>query len=1648
MTDKQSPLGREQTAESCEDDFSLPSTLTKTKNFFEINYDPSDIVDSDSDQNLDADELSDPHTNKDESCQYSLFRKPIEQLVNDVNPSSTISMEAHMHLTSMLNSQQQHSKVKFGDIGRNKTQENTNFQTNLFVNDEDDKLNNTHTEMNSFKTNGIQGAEQQNIGNYTSTTGGQSTATHDTFNSPFIKLNMNNSKPSNTSNKSSENNQRQALLKFRSHEAQIEFKSGSVQSTFNNQQNQESHLQIPGQNTLQYGGGDPRIVIDNLDQTSEGNQSYMFSNFTFSSANNNDQAAFVTKQLQFLGSSAASVNSSSVVSGDGVAGNNHASIESQQQQQAQQYFQNQQQTAQQKNPFVNDQQKQVVKNQNFIKDSFDQAFANPSFYQQHDQSQTQQQVSSTQPTQQQQVQSQDSIFSHQQFNQTRQLTLQPASQQQLQPLPTQIKTQQSLNTQQQQPGLLQFNITQHSKASPQNTTNLTNPTYQQSPIQQSLAVLRTSTTIVPIIVVVVTICVLIKYTNVKHYGGKQLNVVTITPIIIIITPYNSLFDVDSNDVQLIITAIFNCLKLNVIKLESLLELTQHLAAPTVTLEFLTIINFYVIPIELIESTKISQYPQEMAVQQQQTPTINQGPSIFLRRDHSHSPSQFINTQSQSPMNQNALQNQNVFSAQQQQQQQPQFRQASQNVQQQQPLPQVQQQQYPSTSPKNFVQNQQNPPQQQQFQQQQSTPHTQMRDLQQQFNQQILQDQQRFLEFNPIINLNHQDSTNSNASSNIGGYKTPVFSSSTQVVNQFEDQQQKQLISGFESIELNNQHQHKQNQNTQNVTQQLQQQPMIQIQQKPQDQSMNFVGHVDQSQNKNTAELSTNAPPGFEKVIPNPQRNIVTQQQSQELQNPNPSAAQNHITQQQQQNIQSNSQIQGIAQSNFQTSTSILNPLLSTTSIPTQYAPQLVNPFAGKQLGAGMGTQPLTTNQSQISMPFPSAQQPVISNNVLIDQNESILVKIMCNYEEATSQVQKLNSLKGNVIKLSINQTGSKFLQRLLDNANPQIVQFLLDEIQSHLPMVMVDNYGNYFCQELLINCSSAQRMQILERISVDFVAICCNKKGTHTIQKFIDLVNLEAEEKFFQRVLAGHVALLSSDVQGTHVIQNIIKCFEESKRQFVFDEIYEQFIELATDYSGLSVIKTIISKTHKPENRKRLMGKLVANAIELAQNPYGNYAIQQSFEHWDKELCQDIIPQFFGKVYQLSLQKCSSNVIDKCIQNSKPEYLAIIMQELINCERLNNLITNSYGNFVVQNALKFATQEEKKKLSEQIEKNIPNISDSKIKQKWVTLLKKKALGETKGMFKSQDSDTSETSSKSGMRGGPKSDYSGRSEHGKNNKKSVGGGNFGNLSVQSGVPNFNQGALMPPPSNRPGAHGMGYYNNNQGAFQQNSLMHSHTYPNQQHSGQTVQGVQGYYNPQMQMYAQTQQNQQMNMGKPAQNNQIIGSHAGFMMGHPQGGYMMQQQPTQSQMAPNAFQQNMYLQNSQQQVQMGQLQPTTHYQQPQFQPTVQQQQYDPLGLPDQSILGKRPLSSQQQQMHITSPAQQHHLYTQQQQTNSQINQSMAQYQQNAGMMPFQQNQLNAQGINNNSNQQQQQMNQQYNQGDVHQDYRRFGQSPHSQQ
>lgn len=66
----------------------------------------------------------------------------------------------------------------------------------------------------------------------------------------------------------------------------------------------------------------------------------------------------------------------------------------------------------------------------------------------------------------------------------------------------------------------------------------------------------------------------------------------------------------------------------------------------------------------------------------------------------------------------------------------------------------------------------------------------------------------------------------------------------------------------------------------------------------------------------------------------------------------------------------------------------------------------------------------------------------------------------------------------------------------------------------------------------------------------------------------------------------------------------------------------------------------------------KLMQKLADNVIDLVQNPYGNYAVTEVINNWDAELCKPIFNNLEKKVNQLSMQKFSSNVVEKCLEKA------------------------------------------------------------------------------------------------------------------------------------------------------------------------------------------------------------------------------------------------------------------------------------------------------------------------------------------------------------------------------------------------------------
>lgn len=85
--------------------------------------------------------------------------------------------------------------------------------------------------------------------------------------------------------------------------------------------------------------------------------------------------------------------------------------------------------------------------------------------------------------------------------------------------------------------------------------------------------------------------------------------------------------------------------------------------------------------------------------------------------------------------------------------------------------------------------------------------------------------------------------------------------------------------------------------------------------------------------------------------------------------------------------------------------------------------------------------------------------------------------------------------------------------------------------------------------------------------------------------------------------------------------------------------------------------------------------------------PCRNYVVQYVFEIHVPWATTEILDQLEGNYVDLSIQKYSSNVVEKCLKYAGEERVFSIIQELINSSRIDQIMQDPYGNYVVQAAL-------------------------------------------------------------------------------------------------------------------------------------------------------------------------------------------------------------------------------------------------------------------------------------------------------------------------------------------------------------------------
>ncbi|KAK9249163.1 armadillo-type protein [Lipomyces tetrasporus] len=306
----------------------------------------------------------------------------------------------------------------------------------------------------------------------------------------------------------------------------------------------------------------------------------------------------------------------------------------------------------------------------------------------------------------------------------------------------------------------------------------------------------------------------------------------------------------------------------------------------------------------------------------------------------------------------------------------------------------------------------------------------------------------------------------------------------------------------------------------------------------------------------------------------------------------------------------------------------------------------------------------------------------------------------------------LESLANEIYSLCKDQHGCRYLQKKLEERNPTYLNMIFNETYPHVVELMIDPFGNYLCQKLLEHAGDEQRTILVETAAPQLVKIALNQHGTRALQKMIEHVSTPEQIRLIVNALKTNVVELIQDLNGNHVIQKCLnRLSTDDAQQFIFDAVSANCVAVGTHRHGCCVLQRCIDHASDAQ-KQQLVNEITTHAFTLVQDPFGNYVTQYVLDLCDAKYSDPLIRRFAGNVCTLSMQKFSSNVIEKCIRIAEPGTRKILIDELLSSVFLEKLLRDSFANYVIQTAIDYADPQTRQVLVDVIRPILPSIRNT------------------------------------------------------------------------------------------------------------------------------------------------------------------------------------------------------------------------------------------------------------------------------------------------------------------------------------------------
>ena len=230
-----------------------------------------------------------------------------------------------------------------------------------------------------------------------------------------------------------------------------------------------------------------------------------------------------------------------------------------------------------------------------------------------------------------------------------------------------------------------------------------------------------------------------------------------------------------------------------------------------------------------------------------------------------------------------------------------------------------------------------------------------------------------------------------------------------------------------------------------------------------------------------------------------------------------------------------------------------------------------------------------------------------------------------------------------------------------------------------------------------------------EELAKQAYVLAKNQNGCRYLQKRVDN-NKELVPTLFFPYILGHFQELSNDQFGNYYIKIIIKYLPDEMINKLISLMNPYFGNIGTNQFGTKVIQYLIELLNE-KNLIFFIEKIIPHIVTLINDLNGIHIVQKLICLKNDNI-QSIYNTIFKNIELISKTRDGSNFIIKKLFDFLDEKNIILLLNSINL-KLNEIITDQYGNYIIQNILERYNLSLKYQIIENIIKNLVKLSNQK-----------------------------------------------------------------------------------------------------------------------------------------------------------------------------------------------------------------------------------------------------------------------------------------------------------------------------------------------